>query len=182
MFLQTERDVSDAFRAWGTPAAVLLRNGAVASAVAGGAAEIRHLAREAASPLPVSLGQALPALQLHDLEGRTLRVNEVLPGRSTLLLLWNPECGFCQGMLKELTAWESTQPANTPELLVVSTGSSELNRRQGLRSRVLLDSDFAVGRTVGSTGHRLRCCSTLMAGWLLKSRSAVLPCSSWPAP
>jgi thiol-disulfide isomerase/thioredoxin/uncharacterized membrane protein YphA (DoxX/SURF4 family) len=152
MFLQTDREVADAFRASGTPSAVLVRSGAVASAVAGGAQEIRQLVLQTMSPLPLGRGEMLPPLQLPDLDGRTVAVSEILRDRPTLMVFWNPQCGYCQRMLEPLRVWEQTRPANTPEILLVSTGSQEMNRRQGLRSRALLDFDFAVGRAVGSTG------------------------------
>jgi thiol-disulfide isomerase/thioredoxin len=73
-------------------------------------------------------------------------------GKKTLLLFWNPSCGFCQQMLADLKAWEAEPPQGAPTLLVVSTGSVEVNQALGLRSPVLLDERSTVGPRFGVHG------------------------------
>jgi thiol-disulfide isomerase/thioredoxin len=73
-------------------------------------------------------------------------------GKQTLLVFWNPGCGFCQQMLSDLREWEDNPPEDAPKLLVVSAGTEEANREQGLSSTVVLDQDFAVGRAFGASG------------------------------
>jgi thiol-disulfide isomerase/thioredoxin len=75
-----------------------------------------------------------------------------LEDRETVMLFWNPGCGFCQRMLPELTAWEEEAPDDAPGLLIVSTGTPEANRALGLRSPIVLDQGFSVGRAYGSSG------------------------------
>ena len=67
-------------------------------------------------------------------------------GRKTLVLFWNPGCGFCQRMLPDLKAREENRSNGAPELLVVSTCAVDANQKMGLRSPVLLDTEFAVAR------------------------------------
>jgi hypothetical protein len=55
-------------------------------------------------------------------------------------------------MLDGLKAWETTPPVGAPQLLVVSRGTVEANRAQGLRSPVVLDQGFTVGRAFGAEG------------------------------
>ena len=43
-----------------------------------------------------------------------------------------------------------SEPA--PELVVISQGTAEANRAQGLQSLVVLDEGFGIGRSVGATG------------------------------
>jgi peroxiredoxin len=93
----------------------------------------------------------VPPLQLKDLDGQTLDLS-TLRGRHTLLLFWNPDCSFCRGMLADLKTQERTRPANAPDVLVISSGSAEANRAQGLSSRVLLDPHFAAGTIFGAEG------------------------------
>jgi hypothetical protein len=38
-------------------------------------------------------------------------------GRPTLLLFWNPSCGFCQRLLNDLTTWETHRPTGAPDCL-----------------------------------------------------------------
>jgi hypothetical protein len=72
-----------------------------------------------------------------------------LRGRRTMLLFWNPGCGFCLQMLDEVGA-ESTRGRSRPagDLL----GTAEANRKQGFRSRVLLDSIWGAGNVLGAGG------------------------------
>jgi thiol-disulfide isomerase/thioredoxin len=72
--------------------------------------------------------------------------------RPTLVLFWNPGCGFCQQMLPDLKAWEADPPLGAPQLLVVSAGTVEANQALGLRSPVVLDHGFSAGRAFGATG------------------------------
>jgi thiol-disulfide isomerase/thioredoxin len=74
-------------------------------------------------------------------------------GEETLVLFWNPGCGFCQQMLPDLKEWEAnSSPEDAPKLLVVSAGSEEANKQMGLTSPVVLDQQFAVGRAFGASG------------------------------
>jgi len=73
-------------------------------------------------------------------------------GEETLVLFWNPGCGFCQQMLPDLKEWEAGAPDGAPKLVVVSAGTEEANREMGLTSPVLLDQQFAAGRAFGASG------------------------------
>jgi hypothetical protein len=55
-------------------------------------------------------------------------------------------------MLKDLKEWDTASPANSPELLVISSGTAEENRAMNLRSTVLLDHDFQAGNAFGIGG------------------------------
>ena len=90
-------------------------------------------------------------MKLPDLEGNTVELADSR-GEETLVLFWNPGCGFCQQMLPDLEEWESNAPEDAPKLLVVSAGSEEANQEMGLASPVLLDQSFATGRAFGASG------------------------------
>jgi peroxiredoxin len=148
-------------------------DGAIGSPVAVGADAIKELvARAARLPIPLpmavggasrngtaaaapptgpAIGEPAPALALPDLTGKTVDLSD-FRGRPTLVLFWSPRCGFCQQMLDDLKAWEAHPPDGAPRLLVVSTGSVEENRAQGLRSPVVLDQGFTAGRAFGADG------------------------------
>src|SRR5204862_146021 len=64
----------------------------------------------------------------------------------------SPSCGFCQQMLDDVKRWERSNGFDVPDLLVVSGGSADANRRQGFRSRVVLDPSFRVGNAFGAGG------------------------------
>ena len=155
-----------AFGASGTPSAVLVdAQGRVASEVAVGAEavlalatrpEVRGPADDASGNGTVGqerpkVGDAAPPLKLSDLTGKTIDL-KARRGIRTLILFWNPGCGFCQRMLDDLKAWEMRPPKGAPKLLVVSTGTPEANAAMGLRSPVVLDQGFRAGSAFGASG------------------------------
>jgi thiol-disulfide isomerase/thioredoxin len=151
VLLQENREVAEAYKVQGTPSAVLIKDGLIASPLAAGPDAIRDLVFRTTLPSPVKKGDAAPSLQLRDLDGTAIDV-AASSGRKRVLLFWNPSCGFCKAMLKDLKSWERTRSRTAPELVVVSTGSAESNREQGFKSRVLLDPVFGVGQVFGATG------------------------------
>ena len=102
-------------------------------------------------PAAPRIGEPAPPLTLPDLTGTTVDL-AALRGHPTLVLFWNPGCGFCQRMLEDLKAWKAMPPKGAPKLLVVSTGGAEVNQSLGLRSPVLLDEGFTVGPRFGIHG------------------------------
>jgi len=157
VLLQADSEVSEAYQVSGTPSVVLLTpDGEVGSAVMGGPKAIRSIVGDIVKPqppIPVTkrVGDQAPEVKLPALGGDTVELEEYR-GEETLVLFWNPGCGFCQQMLPDLKEWEENPPEGAPKLLVVSAGTGESNRQMGLNSTVVLDQQFAAGRTFGATG------------------------------
>jgi thiol-disulfide isomerase/thioredoxin len=174
ILLQLEQEISHAYHAWGTPAAVVVNpHGRIASGVAQGAEAIRTLLADANRKMvrapqsgdpasrnghrPIAeipalrVGDPVSPMQFAGLDGAAIEL-ETEPGRSLVLLFWNPGCGFCQRMLDDLRGWESNPPQDAPSLLVISTGSREENLAMGLRSPVALDGDSIAARAFGTGG------------------------------
>lgn len=149
--LQNDRETAESYMVKPTPSAILVINGQVASAVAQGSDAIRSLVRRAILPPPVKRGDPVPSLLLADLTGKTLDL-ATLRGHRSLLLFWNPSCGFCQKMLADLKSWESAKGDDSTELLVISSGAFEAIHAQGFRSRVLLDPYSAANHVFGAGG------------------------------
>jgi peroxiredoxin len=156
--------VGSSFGASGTPSAVLVdEEGKVASEVAVGAPAVLALAGVApdpssngsagaqAVPAAAKVGEPAPPVKLPDLGGSTVDLPD-FKGTETLVLFWNPGCGFCQRMLDDLKALEADPPEGAPEILVVSTGTVEDNKAMGLRSPVVLDEGFSTGLAFGASG------------------------------
>jgi peroxiredoxin len=97
------------------------------------------------------VGEDAPEVKLPNLEGNTVQLAD-FRGEETLVLFWNPGCGFCQQMLPDLKEWEAQAPEDAPRLVVISAGSEEANKEMGLASPVLLDQNFATGRAFGASG------------------------------
>lgn len=188
--------VGRAFGATGTPSAVLVdSNGVIKSGVGVGADAVLAILRGdgpagasadnggRAAPLPrlARMGDEAPSVVLPDLSGRQVDLAS-FRGQKTLVLFWNPGCGFCRRMLDDLKAWEANPPKDAPQLLVVSTGTVEANEQMGLNSTIVLDQGFSVGRAFGATGtpsavmidHRGRISSPVAAG-----APAVLELAGW---
>jgi peroxiredoxin/uncharacterized membrane protein YphA (DoxX/SURF4 family) len=179
VLLQEDHEVADAYQAFGTPTAVLIRpDSTIASAPVAGSDAIRALVTSAlnrptaasAEPCPhcgqhhpehvvapsvprgaLMVGAPAPALQLPDLTGKVIDVAD-FRGRPTVLVFWNPNCGFCQRLLPELRAWDAYRTDEAPELLIISMGSVEANQDMTLRAPIFLDQSFAAGQAFGATG------------------------------
>jgi thiol-disulfide isomerase/thioredoxin len=151
VLLEDERTLADAYGVVGTPSAVLVRNGKVASQLAAGAEAIRALVKQAIVPPPLQRGERVPSIPLRALDEGTTDL-ATLTGARTLLLFWNPSCGYCQSLLDDVRAWERERPVGAPQMVVVSAGSPKANREQQFRSRVLLDPKFDVSERFGVPG------------------------------
>ncbi|MBA2469400.1 MAG: TlpA family protein disulfide reductase, partial [Chloroflexia bacterium] len=170
VLLQRDREVSQAYQSVPTPSAVLiLPDGTIGAPAALGSDAIRALiTRTATRPVPVHpsspngngsaparpvsrVGQPAPAVTLPDLDAKAVSLKEY-QGDRTLVLFWNPGCGFCSRMVDDLKAWEANPPTGAPRLLVISTGTVEANRVMGIQSTVVLDQGFETGRAFGAGG------------------------------
>jgi peroxiredoxin len=175
VLIQEDREVADLYQATSTPSAVLVSSqGRIGSPVASGAEAIRLLLSDIVGTVehlphpslswgrgthapgaprtePIAMGAQAPNIQLPNLDGRTVTLEEYR-GDPTLVLFWRPSCGFCQGMLEDLKSWEADPPEGAPRLLIISSESTEENAKMALRSQVLLESSFQVGYMFGVTG------------------------------
>jgi hypothetical protein len=70
------------------------------------------------------VGEEAPEVKLPDLEGKTVELSD-FRGEKTLVLFWNPGCGFCQQMLPDLKEWEARAPESAPRIMVVSAGTED---------------------------------------------------------
>jgi thiol-disulfide isomerase/thioredoxin len=105
-------------------------------------------------PLPkpaMPVGSPAPVFALPDLNGSVVD-SAHFNGNGTMLLFWNPACGFCQRMLPQIREWEKVKAGSAPRLVLISSGSQGANRDMGLESAVLLDNKFAVGQLYGANG------------------------------
>jgi peroxiredoxin len=160
--------VGRAFGASGTPSAVLVgADGKIASGLAVGGPTVISLLRneapnlldasvaeepdEPAAPRGVPVGGKAPKVQLPDLEGKEVNLDEIRNGR-TALLFWNPGCGFCQRLVQDIKSWEIDRPEGAPQLVLISTGAAEANREHGFESTILLDQGFRTGEAFGASG------------------------------
>jgi len=177
VLLQKDREVAQSYHCAGTPGAVLIHSdGTIGSSLAQGADAIKALVAQitdARIPMPLKLvngngshngthkmpgvppatniGETAPAVRLPDLTGKMTDLKD-FRGKPTLLLFWNITCGFCTRMLDDLKAWEAHPRQETPQLLVISSGSVEQNQAMGLQSIVALDQTFSIGQAYGAGG------------------------------
>ena len=150
VFADSGGQVYDAYEGSGTPSGVLVAiNGTVASQLVMGPAAIAELVAQVLDTPGLPLGAPAPALDgLTSLGGAA----PSLGGRESLLVFWNPDCGFCRSMHDDLLAWEAGAGDSSPQLVVISSGDSERTRAEGFGSSVLLDPEFSVGGALGAAG------------------------------
>ena len=103
-------------------------------------------------PQGSKVGEPAPRVKLLNLERKTVKLTD-FRGSETLVLVWNPRCGFCEQMLPDLKESEDNPPEGAPKLVVVSAGTRAENKEMGLRSTVVLDQEFAVGRDFRRERH-----------------------------
>ena len=178
VLVQSDGEVSAAYLEAGTPSALLVRpDGTIGSPLAAGAEAIRQLVDQvvggqgAQSLLPMAaaqvpqqangdshhasagptIGDPAPEVRLPDLKGREVSLAS-FRGRKTIVVFWDPSCGFCQQMLDALRNWESQRPKSAPRLVVISTGTVAENQRMGLKSPVLIDQNFSSASAFGANG------------------------------
>ncbi len=148
--------VYEAYQASGTPSAVLVSaDGQIASYVAAGADAIEQLIASAVrgehEPDGLPIGSLAPELDLRDLDGKDVHLADPR-GRETLVLFWNPGCGFCNSIRSELRAWEQNAGSDRLRLLIVSSGDADASRADGFRSTVALDAGYTAGDAFGARG------------------------------
>lgn len=155
----SDRDlvVYEAYQAAVTPSAVLIAaDGTMASYVAAGSGSIRKLVaralagRDDSGDRGLPVGALPPELILPTLDGESFDFVDVR--KESLILFWNPGCGFCSSMREDLLAWERDPPARAPRLLIVSSGDEASVRGEGFTSTVVLDPDFKVGSAFEAGG------------------------------
>lgn len=159
ILLQQEREIAQIYDCAGTPGAVIVNpEGRIGSPLAMGADAIKALVADVAREQislrrapPIRMGEPAPALELPDLTGQTVDLTR-FKGKATLLLFWNPACGYCSRMLAELKRWEADVTKTSPQLLVLSSGAVEENLAMNLRSPVLVDPSFRAGKAFGVGG------------------------------
>jgi uncharacterized membrane protein YphA (DoxX/SURF4 family)/peroxiredoxin len=178
VLLQTEREVSDAYGAHGTPMAVVIgADGLIASPTVGGSEAITTLVAQAtrprlaarqgpsanghqngraphAAPSPQDtsrVGEPAPELGLANLDGERVALRDIY-AQPTVVIFWNPGCGFCQRMLPDLKAFEDDPPSGAPRLLLISSGDAHRAREQGIRSTVLIDPESEAMGAFGAGG------------------------------
>jgi peroxiredoxin len=170
VLLQSDREVARTYQGAGTPSGIIVTpDGKIGSPIAQGSEAIRKLVARtmgtpnvpvappqngnglSAKPLGPTVGDSAPEISLPDIDGKTVRLAD-FSDQETLVLFWNPGCGFCSRMLPDLQTWIANRGEGEPALLVVSRGDAEENRKQGIEAPILLDQGFAAGRSFGATG------------------------------
>jgi thiol-disulfide isomerase/thioredoxin/uncharacterized membrane protein YphA (DoxX/SURF4 family) len=156
VLLDRDGAVSEAYEANGTPSAVLVGDdGAIASWLAAGSDWIETLVEQAlagdghSTGLPI--GSELPSLRLASLAGAETVLTDVV-AESTVIVFWNPGCGFCRSMHEDVRLWEEHRPDGAPSLVVVSAGAVDDVRAEAFASTVLLDPEWTASAALGADG------------------------------
>jgi thioredoxin-related protein len=155
VLLQSEREIADAYQAFGTPAAVVVEpDGSIGSSLAMGADAIRALIATLGpgqsngwASHAVAVGQAAPDFTARDERGETVALAQ-FRGRDVIILFWNPQCGFCRQAAGELLPLSAE---TTAEIVVASTGRDE-ELIGGLRGTMIRDDESKIAHMFGASG------------------------------
>lgn len=161
VLLQAEREVATAYVYEGTPGAVLIGvDGLIHSPIASGQLAIQALVRDFLGREPgiyetpvqdLEIGDPLPGFDLETLGGHHL-TPDALRGRMSLVVFWDPHCGFCQQLLPDLRQREHELLDAGVQLVVVSAGTAEETAILGFHSVVAIDPHSRVSRALGGFG------------------------------
>jgi peroxiredoxin len=102
-----------------------------------------------AQPQGLALGSPAPDFALRDLKGRQRKLRDY-GGKSTLLVFFNPECGFCSQMAPQLAELASTGP----RLVLMSRGDRTVHMRlaeqYGWKFDILVEDGWQVATSYGT--------------------------------
>jgi thiol-disulfide isomerase/thioredoxin len=156
VLLDTDLGTYEAYQANGTPSAVLIGDdGTVAQWLAAGSDWIETLVQQALSGMGRTPGlpvdTELPALSVRRLDESEVDLRDVVE-RESVLLFWNPSCGFCRSLHESVLAWEADPPEGAPALVVVSAGEAYSVAAENFASTVVLDPEWTVSGALGADG------------------------------
>lgn len=170
VLLQPDQATVEGFAHMGTPVAYLLdEKGRIAKPVAVGARDVPELAAHAAGhhsrlqterPMSESriereglkAGTPAPPFELPTLRGETASLAEQR-GRRVLLVFSDPDCGPCEKVIPELARLHRERRNDGLEIIMVSRGELEENRRKaeafGIDFPVVLQSGWKLSKKYG---------------------------------
>lgn len=160
VLLQAEHEVFDAFDLRQMPTAIVIDPiGDIQAGPANGALAVRRLMADTLGlklpPRPMAAveliadGEKAPEFRRPDLDGTPYDIGAAR-GSDTMVLFWNPGCSYCQQLLPDMRKWEAH--LNSPDIVVVSRGTQEINRQLGFNSPIVIDDDRVIARSYGATG------------------------------
>jgi thiol-disulfide isomerase/thioredoxin/uncharacterized membrane protein YphA (DoxX/SURF4 family) len=172
VLLQEDYEVLEAYGGGGTPAAVALTaDGIVGSELGGGPEGVRAVLngimsdrvrmlweKATGEEVPTSdpglaVGTEVPDVVAPGPEGVGVRLQNLLQGRTSLLLFWSATCGFCDAILPKVLELESDWLGfGDRQMIVLCSGPSDLNESLGFKSKLLDDADFSIGEAFGAGG------------------------------
>ena len=146
----------EAYEANGTPSAVLIGDdGTVATWLAAGSDWIESVVQQALAGLGrtpgLPIGSELPELELTSLDETPIALRGAIQ-RESVLLFWNPGCGFCRSLHEDILTWESAPPQNAPALVIVSASEAFAVKAENFASTVLLDPEWEAASALGAHG------------------------------
>jgi peroxiredoxin len=101
---------------------LMLRIEALETALAVGPAAVPE------SPAGLDVGTPVPPFRLPDAVGRMVGPKD-FPGKRLLLVHWSPQCGYCEQIAPDLAALHPELKRRNTELLLLTNGDVEMNRR-----------------------------------------------------
>jgi thiol-disulfide isomerase/thioredoxin len=151
VIVDSDGDVAAAYQAHGTPAAVLVApDGTIAEWGAPGQDAIGQLISSSLVMPPARVGDPLPDLAGVSLDDAHVPLRDLIED-TTMLLFWNPSCGYCRRMKDDVRRLELEPEPSAPRLVIVSV-DADATRQENFDTSVLLDDTGDIARAVGAHG------------------------------
>ena len=114
------------------------------------ASTIKHdLLEISTSTRTLNIGNLVPPIILQDRTGASISLQH-FQDRNIILLFWNPQCSFCNQMLKQLKQWEHEFQKLT--FVLISTRPIAETIAQGMTSLVFYDREHTIAQMFGARG------------------------------
>ena len=73
-------------------------------------------------------------------------------GRASLVLFWNPQCGYCQRIAADMQRWAAQADPRAVRLVVVTSGDVHAARALSPQAEIITDPEFRISALFGASG------------------------------
>lgn len=99
----------------------------------------------------IKVGHPVPEFSMSDLDGNVI-TNEYFSSKPTIAFFVTTTCAYCAEVIDQIRNWEVTPESRDFKAIVFSDGDPELHRSYGLKTPLILDTDYKLSVNMGMFG------------------------------